>query len=140
MSVGAARPQRSTYCIIFAPSASPAAGSRRGSTLDSSATVGRSPASPAIAVAMSRARASEKYVPGTLWAMARRNRPVALGMASRAATDPAPADSPKTVTWPGSPPNAVMLSRTHWSAATWSSRPRLAGAPSMRAKPSMPTR
>ena len=29
----------------------------------------------------------------------------------------------------GSPPNARMLSRTHASAATWSSRPRLAGAP-----------
>lgn len=73
-------------------------------------------------------------------AIACRNRPAALGMASSAATDPAPADSPKTVTWSGSPPNAVMLSRTHSRAATWSSSPRLAGAPSMRAKPSMPTR
>ncbi len=89
---------------------------------------------------MSRASSSEKKVPGTLWATARRKRPAARGTASREATEPAPADSPKTVTCPGSPPNAVMLSRTHSSAATWSSRPRLAGAPSMRAKPSMPTR
>ncbi len=37
----------------------------------------------------------------------------------------APADSPMTVTLPGSPPNARMLSRTHSSAATWSRRPRL---------------
>ena len=33
---------------------------------------------------------------------------------------------------------AAMLSRTHSSAATWSSRPRLAGAPSSCANPSMP--
>ena len=31
-----------------------------------------------------------------------------------------PADSPKIVTLPGSPPNAAILSFTHWSAATWS--------------------
>ena len=47
---------------------------------------------------MSAASSSEKYVPGTLCAMARWNRPLALGMASSAATDPAPADSPNTVT------------------------------------------
>ncbi len=39
----------------------------------------------------------------------------------------APADSPATVTRSGSPPNAAMLSRTHSRAASWSSRPRLAG-------------
>ena len=38
----------------------------------------------------------------------------------------APADSPKTVTLPGSPPNAPMFSCTHSSAATWSSRPTFA--------------
>jgi hypothetical protein len=37
-------------------------------------------------------------------------------------------------------PNALMLSRTHSSAAIWSSRPRLAGAPGSSAKPSMPSR
>ena len=31
----------------------------------------------------------------------------------------APADSPKTVTLPGSPPNAAMFSVTHSRAATW---------------------
>ena len=38
----------------------------------------------------------------------------------------APADSPKIVTLAGSPPKAAMFSRTHSSAATWSSSPRLA--------------
>ena len=38
----------------------------------------------------------------------------------------APADSPKTVTLPGSPPNAAMFTPTHSSAATWSSRAMLA--------------
>ena len=89
---------------------------------------------------MSAASSGEKNVPGTLWATARRKSPAARGMASSAATDPPPADSPKTVTRSGSPPKARMLSRTHCSAATWSSRPRLAGAPSICAKPSMPSR
>ena len=43
---------------------------------------------------------------------ARRNRPSARGMDSRSPMDIAPADSPKTVTRPGSPPKAAMLSRT----------------------------
>ena len=36
-----------------------------------------------------------------------------------------PADSPKIVTLPGSPPKPAMLSRTHSSAATWSRMPLL---------------
>ena len=36
-----------------------------------------------------------------------------------------PADSPKTVTLPGSPPKSAMWSRTQWRAATWSARPQL---------------
>ncbi len=88
-----------------------------------------SPARAAIAAVMSEASAGEKNVPGTLCAMARRNRPAASGMTSRAAIAPAPADSPKTVTRSGSPPNAAMFSRTQRSAATWSSSPRLAGTP-----------
>ena len=89
---------------------------------------------------MSRASSGVKNVPGTLCATARPNSPAARGIANRAPTDPPPADCPNTVTRAGSPPNARMLSRTHSSAATWSSRPRLAGAPSMCAKPSTPTR
>ncbi len=89
---------------------------------------------------MSAASSGEKNGPGTLCAMARRKSPAARGMASSAATDPPPADSPKTVTRSGSPPKARMLSRTHCSAATWSSSPRLAGAPSICAKPSTPSR
>ena len=79
-------------------------------------------------------------MPGTLWAMARWNSPAAAGMASSEITDPAPADSPNTVTRTGSPPKAAMLPATQRSAATWSSRPRLAGAPVSWAKPSMPSR
>ena len=62
---------------------------------------------------MSAASSGEKNVPGTLCATARRKSPAARGMASSAATDPPPADSPKTVTRSGSPPKARMLSRTH---------------------------
>ena len=72
--------------------------------------------------------------------IARRNRPSARGIARRAPTLIAPADSPATVTASGSPPNVVMLSRTHSSAATWSSRPRLGGASGRRANPSAPSR
>jgi hypothetical protein len=79
-------------------------------------------------------------MPGTLCAIARLTRPAAAGMASRAATEPAPADWPNTVTRSGSPPKAAMFSLTQVRAAIWSSRPRLAGAPSIWAKPSTPVR
>ena len=49
--------------------------------------------------------------------------PLASGETTSALTANEPADSPKIVTLPGSPPKAAMLSCTHWSAATWSSRP-----------------
>ena len=51
--------------------------------------------------------------------------PSAAGTVSSVVTEFAPDDSPKSVTLPGSPPNARMLRRTHSSAATWSRRPRL---------------
>ena len=51
------------------------------------------------------------------------NRPRADGMARRVVTFAPPPDSPKTVTFPGSPPNVATLSRTHSSAATMSSIP-----------------
>ena len=63
-------------------------------------------------------------------AIARWNSPEAAGMANSVDTLMAPADSPKIVTWSGSPPNEAMLSRTHSTAATWSSSPQL---PSRRA-------
>ncbi len=56
--------------------------------------------------------------------MARANSPCADGTAMRVVTALPPADSPNTVTLSGSPPNARMLSRTHWSACTWSRKPR----------------
>ena len=49
--------------------------------------------------------------------------PRASGEAMSALTAKEPADSPKIVTFLGSPPKAAMLSRTHSSAATWSSMP-----------------
>lgn len=60
---------------------------------------------------------------GPLSTMARSKRPSASGLAMRSSMLIPPADSPKTVTLPGSPPNAPMLSCTHSSAATWSRRP-----------------
>ncbi len=49
--------------------------------------------------------------------------PRASGDAMRLCTDIPPADCPAIVTRAGSPPNAAMLSRTHRSAAIWSSSP-----------------
>ena len=94
----------------------------------------------AIASVIVPASSALKNVPGTDCAMARLNRPFASSIASSAEITPAPADSPKTVTLPGSPPNLSMLSLTQRSAATASSSPRLAGAPAICAKPSMPRR
>ncbi len=42
-----------------------------------------------------------------------------MGETMRNMTDMLPALSPKTVTLPGSPPKATMLSRTHFRAAIW---------------------
>jgi hypothetical protein len=53
------------------------------------------------------------------------NRPRASGDVISAQIGQPPADSPAIVTRPGSPPNAAMLRRTHRSAASWSSRPKL---------------
>jgi hypothetical protein len=61
-------------------------------------------------------------------------------MASSAATMPAPPDAPNTVTVAGSPPKRPMVAATQRKAATASSRPRLAGAPSTCANPSTPSR
>ena len=101
-----------------AVTASAAAASTAGSTADSSAAVGRRPSSGAHTQARPAARSGVQNVPGTLCATARRKSPAAAGIASSAATQPAPAGSPKTVTRPGSPPKAAMLSRTHARAAT----------------------
>ena len=125
--VRATGPQRARWSP--GGTASDAAASVAGSAAANAAAVAGSPACSAMAAVTSAARAGEKKVPGTLCAMARRNRPAAAGMTSRAAIAPAPADSPNTVTRPGSPPKAAMFSRTQRSAATWSSRPRLAGTP-----------
>jgi hypothetical protein len=72
--------------------------------------------------------------------IARRNAPVADGMASSAAIEPAPADWPNIVTLPGSPPNAAMFVCVHSSAASWSSSARLSGDPAIRRSPSAPVR
>ena len=46
-----------------------------------------------------------------------------IGFGTCAEASAAPADSPKTVTRPGSPPKDEMFSRTQRSARTWSSVP-----------------
>ena len=66
-------------------------------------------------------------MPGTLCATARRKSPAARGMASSAATDPPPADWPKTVTRSGSPPKARMLSRTHCKRGDLVEQPPVGG-------------
>ena len=58
-----------------------------------------------------------------LSAIARENRPSAVGEAMFAQTLAPPADSPKIVTLPGSPPNANALPCTQRIAACWSIRP-----------------
>jgi hypothetical protein len=68
--------------------------------------------------------------------MARWNSPDAAGTAINVATLLAPADTPPIVTCRGSPPNAAMLSRTHRSAAIWSSTPQLVSS----RKPKAPNR
>jgi hypothetical protein len=57
--------------------------------------------------------------------IARRNRPFAAGIAMSVAIEKPLPEHPNTVTLPGSPPNAAMLSRTHSSAEIWSSNPAL---------------
>ena len=58
-----------------------------------------------------------------LSAIAWENRPRAVGEAMFAQTLAPPADSPKIVTLPGSPPNANALFCTQRIAACWSIRP-----------------
>ena len=58
-----------------------------------------------------------------LCAMARANRPCAVGDATFEHTEAPPADSPKIVTLRRSPPNAPMLRCTQRSAACWSISP-----------------
>ena len=99
------------------------------STVVSPAAVGSTPrraAKSAVTRAASLGAAAAWIAP--LCAIALLNNPAVRGEDSNSVTLMAPADSPKMVTLPGSPPNASMLRCTHSSAATWSSRPRLAGA------------
>jgi hypothetical protein len=58
-----------------------------------------------------------------LSAIARENRPNAVGEAMFAHTLAPPADSPKIVTRPGSPPDANALFCTQRIAACWSISP-----------------
>src|SRR5512139_4190151 len=54
-----------------------------------------------------------------LWEIALSNNPFAGGEINCMQTLLPPADSPKIVTFRGSPPKAPMFSRTHRSAACW---------------------
>ena len=86
---------------------------------------------PGLAVGDQRQRRDSARSPG-------RTGPSAAGLANNARTEVAPADSPNTVTWSGSPPNAAMLSRTQASAASWSRRHRLSSNPAPRSPSSNP--
>ena len=55
--------------------------------------------------------------------MARWNRPLASGVATRVWTENPPALSPKIVTRLGSPPKAAMFRCTHFSPSSWSMKP-----------------
>jgi hypothetical protein len=50
-------------------------------------------------------------------------RPAAVGETAAAQTLAPPADWPKSVTFPGSPPKRAMLRFTQRSAACWSCNP-----------------
>ena len=77
-----------------------------------------------------------------LCAIARWNKPREPGATRWAHTSKAPPDSPKTVTSPGSPPNAAALRWTQRSAACWSSRPNAPepGRSGWARKPKKPSR
>ena len=103
--------------------ASSSASFSRSSVLACAASM---PTRPRYIVAIDVARSGPyTLVTGELWAIARWNRPVAYGEVISVVTQPPPADSPKSVTSLGSPPNAAMLSRTHSRAATMSRNPTL---------------
>ena len=58
-----------------------------------------------------------------LCAITRWNNPAASGESISVLQSTPPADSPKIVTFPGSPPNPATLACTHFNAAIWSSKP-----------------
>ena len=102
--------------------------SARDSSRSRSTSPGPTPASARNFCATTVARSgSWTCAPAPLWGMARLEQARAAGAARSTPTLIAPADSPKIVTWSGSPPNAAMLSRTHSSAAIWSRMPALPG-------------
>ena len=68
--------------------------------------------------------------------------PWSPGMVRWSAVDCAPALSPNTMTWVGSPPKRAMFRCTHWSAAVWSLMPKFPADPmvSPARNPSTPSR
>nr|WP_281367835.1 hypothetical protein [Nonomuraea typhae] len=59
------------------------------------------------------------------WMIALWIRPRAAGEVSRAQVLMPPADSPNTVTLPGSPPKAAALRLVQRRASSWSARPKV---------------
>lgn len=84
----------------------------------------------ASACASVRIGPSGRLMPAELWPITRANSPAASGDAMRWQAMAAPAEFPASVTCPGSPPKARMLSRTQPSAAMMSSRAQLPEVPS----------
>jgi len=113
------------------------------SSMPTSASVAAEASRPSwvLSTAVTRAASAGSAAACTapLWGMARAKRPAARGATIMLVTLMAPADSPKIVTLPGSPPNAAMFCCTHSNAAIWSSSPRFTGASGSSAKPSTPS-
>ena len=91
----------------------------------------------------STASATRSTSSGRVWSipglcrMHRRNKPALAGEASRWASEPAPADSPNTVTFVGSPPNAAMLSSYRGKCGQLVAEPAV-GVPGPRSVPAEP--
>ncbi|MNW55317.1 hypothetical protein D3C74_329690 [compost metagenome] len=114
--------------------------SASGRTVAKPARVVGTPRSLPMARVMRPALAAGWADRGPLWTIARATRSGAEGCARIAETVLPPADWPASVTRRGSPPNAATSSWTQRSAASWSARPRLRGAPSSTENPSAPSR
>ena len=112
-------------CVLDAAASRSAAGLARSAASESapSELANVTPRSSATASGASGSVPLPAVKNAPLSPIARWNSPRASGDAMSALTENEPADSPKIVTLPGSPPNAAMLSCTQRSAATWSRMP-----------------
>ena len=121
--------------IMFRPETMVSAGSLRSAARAEAS----SPSTPTL-FANARPTCSPEGGPPGAWPLTRRpglmlprpppdstialwNSPLAAGVVIRVWIENPPADSPKMVTFPGSPPKAPMFRCTHLRAAIWSMKP-----------------